>query len=110
MLGGLIVKGKNMPKWRVPECYENFRIPDYKKKSLDKLPANILRMERNAIQDKLESIQDLTYYQRDSVIPGERVTWGNRNDRQASNRIWLDSGECYALLYYIDTLLERLKQ
>lgn len=99
---------KNMPSWKVPECYEKFSVQEWKKKSLDRLPANILKMERNLVNDKLESIQDLTYYQKDSIIPGERVTWVNWNDRIACNRIWLDSGECYALLYYIDTLLEQI--
>lgn len=96
-----------MPQWNIPEAFANFRIPDYKKAALDRLPANILRMERNLVQDRLESIMDLSYYARPSLgFPGQWVTYLNPNK---DKRYYYDMGENYALLFYIDTLLERLE-
>jgi hypothetical protein len=95
--------------WTIPEAYAKFGIPDYLKRRVEKCSDLPLKLWRNQEQDKLESIQSGAYYQRDNVIGGlGPVTWYNPNEK--TTKYYLDCGQTYALLYAIDTEIERRKE
>ena len=99
-----------MPRWNIPEAYARFKLPDRDQETIKKQSIQSLHISRRIEQDKLESIQNGTYYQRDSFIVGERFTAHNPTKTYGRGSTvtiyWIDCADCYHKLYLIDTELE----
>jgi hypothetical protein len=108
------------PDWTIPPDLQNFCLPESEKQKLLAhlepdayfTPLTRLEISKRYWTDKLESIEDLTYYARQSFIQGEWVTWGPLNFDEIKrnvkvNRFYLDRCEAYHMLWYIDALIKK---
>jgi hypothetical protein len=100
--------------WQIPQAYADFTLPEYRMNALLSLYDNPcdINVERAIFSDRLNAIEDGTYYMRQSMITNHWVTcvaegMHELNKPNYRGRYFYDAAECYHMLYWIDAIIAK---
>lgn len=92
------------PDWQYPPGMP-CSLPEYALLSFWNLDVEPLRAMRRVWSDRLEAIEDGTYYTRPALGFDGWATWGPEGVGAQSQRFKLDRQHAYAMLWHIDALI-----
>jgi hypothetical protein len=93
------------PDWTIPQPLQWFNLPDRELANIARSSLETLRISRGIWADKLDSIEDGTYYQRGDFgnYIGRDSYYNPRNTN--ATKFNLDRCEAYHVLWWIDVFI-----